>query len=313
MNPEILVIGSSNTDMVIFSDHLPLPGETIIGGRFFMNPGGKGANQAVAAARLGGNVTFVARVGNDIFGQEAVENFLKEGINTSGISVDEHHPSGVALITVDEAGENSIVVASGANMTLGESDINNASDEMALAEIILMQLEVPLETVVYAARMASAMDKKVILNPAPATELPEELYRNLFAITPNETETALLTGIQVEDEQSASQAARIFHERGVSCVIITMGARGSFISTGETTTIVPAPKVVAVDTTAAGDTFNGALAVALAGGKDILQAVRFANAAAALSVTRKGAQASVPTYDEVISFYPQNTDPSVLH
>lgn len=304
MNPGILVIGSSNTDMVIFSGHLPLPGETIIGGKFLMNPGGKGANQAVAAARLGGNVTFVARVGNDIFGQEAVENFLKEGINASNISIDPQNPSGVALITVDEKGENSIVVASGANMTLDESDINNASDELAMSEIVLMQLEIPVETVVYAARMASGMGKKVILNPAPAAELPMEIYANLFAITPNETETEILTGVQVEDEPSARLAAQVFHERGVPIVIITLGAKGSFLSTAETQTIVSAPKVEAVDTTAAGDTFNGALAVALAGGKDMAQAVRFANTAAAISVTRKGAQASVPSLEEVMNLFP---------
>ena len=209
MNTEIVVIGSSNTDMVIFSGHLPLPGETIIVVKFFMNPGGKGGNQAVAAARLGGRVSFVARVGNDIFGHQAVENFVREGINVSCVSVDEQLPSGVALITVDEAGENSIVVASGANSAMHCPDINNASDELASAAIVLLQLEVPLETVTYAARMATEMGRKVILNPAPAASLPEDLYRCLFAITPNETETSILTGIQVEDEQTARQAAAV--------------------------------------------------------------------------------------------------------
>ena len=298
---KILVVGSSNTDMVIKTNHFPAPGETILGGKFLMNAGGKGANQAVAAARLGGSVTFVGKIGDDIFGNQAVRQLKEEGINVDFVAVDAENPSGMALITVDQNGENSIVVASGANGTLIPADFDEAIAELDESEFVLMQLEIPIPTVEYIARIAALKQKKVILNPAPATALSNELLQNLFLITPNETEAELLTGIKVTDEQTALKAAIVLHEKGVEMVIITLGAAGAFLLSGEKSEIIKAPKVVAVDTTAAGDTFNGALAVALAEGKTIQEAIAFANRAAAISVTRIGAQASVPYRNEIVN------------
>jgi ribokinase len=296
---KILVAGSSNTDMVIKTRHLPVPGETILGGRFLMNAGGKGANQAVAAARLGGIVTFVGKIGDDIFGKQAVQQLKDEGINVDFVSVDPENPSGVALITVDGKGENSIVVASGSNGTLSPDDFDKALIELNESEFVLMQLEIPIPTVEYIARIATQNQKKVVLNPAPAAELSVELLQNLYLITPNETEAELLTGIKVTDEQSALKAATWLHERGVEVVIITMGAAGAFLLYNGISEIISAPKVEAIDTTAAGDTFNGALVVALSEGKTFQESIAFANQAASISVTRIGAQSSVPYRNEI--------------
>jgi ribokinase len=296
---QIAVIGSSNTDMVVRTARLPKPGETLLGGKFFMNPGGKGANQAVAAARLGGNVIFIARTGNDIFGREARELFQKEGIDVSRIYTDETNPSGVALINVDENGENCIAVAPGANDKLSVDDLKNAREDITRSAIILIQLEIPLESVIWAVKAGQNAGCKVVLNPAPARLLPEEIFQHLFLITPNETEAEILTGIKVTDEQSAESASKNFVSKGVSNVVITLGSKGSYIFNGKTGRIIPAPKVKAVDTTAAGDIFNGALCVALAEGMIMEAAVEFANKAAAISVTRMGAQASAPYLEEV--------------
>jgi ribokinase len=301
MNPKkILVIGSSNTDMVIKTNNFPAPGETILGGRFLMNAGGKGANQAVASARLGGMVTFIGKIGDDIFGKQAVQQLEDEGINVNFVAVDHENPSGVAMITVDHKGENSIVVAPGSNGTLSSGDFNKALSELQDAEFVLMQLEIPIPTVEYIAQIAAQKQKKVILNPAPAAELSDELLQNLYIITPNETEAELLTRIKVTDEQSALKAAEALHEKGVEIVIITMGAAGAFLLINGESEIIQAPKVDAVDTTAAGDTFNGALVVGLSEGKSIQESIAFANKAAAISVTRIGAQSSVPYRKEVI-------------
>jgi ribokinase len=296
---KILVVGSSNTDMVIKTHHFPSPGETILGGRFLMNAGGKGANQAVAAARLGGVVTFVGKIGNDIFGKQAVQQLEDEGINVNFVAVDPANPSGVALITVDQKGENSIVVASGSNGTLSPADFDKASDELGESGFVLMQLEIPIPTVEHIARIAALKQKKVILNPAPAAELSDELLRNIYLITPNETEAEILTGVKVTDEQSAMKAASALHEKGVEIVIITMGAAGAFLLENGNSQLIKAPKVDAVDTTAAGDTFNGALVVALSEGKTIQESIVFANKAAAISATRIGAQSSVPFRKEI--------------
>lgn len=300
--PIIVVVGSSNTDMVIKLDRIPRPGETIIGGDFIMAAGGKGANQAVAAARLGGDVTFVARVGVDMFGEQAKENFKKEGINTGFIVEGKDDPSGVALIFVDQNGENSIAVASGANSKLSEKNVAAAESKIAAAGVVLLQLETPLDTVRYAARLASEKNVKVILNPAPARELDDELLWNVTLLTPNETEAELLTGVKVDDEQSATQAAGVLRDKGVSTVIITMGAKGSLLVTDAHATLIPTEEVVAVDTTGAGDAFNGALAYAVANGKPLEEAVRFANLAGALSAIRMGAQPSMPTLEELQQF-----------
>ena len=295
----IAVVGSSNTDMVIKTSKLPIPGETILGGKFFMNPGGKGANQAVAAARLGGKVSFIAKTGDDVFGKQARQLFEIENINTDYLVTDPGHPSGVALITVDAKGENCIVVAPGSNSYLAHSDIDKAREEILRSDIVLMQLEIPLETVVYVANIAFEAGKKVILNPAPALQISDELLSKLYLITPNETEAELISGIPVKDIDSATMAARNLYERGVKVVIITLGSKGALLFTGEDAKLIPSPKVEAVDTTAAGDVFNGALAVAISKGFELEKAVEFACKAAAISVTRMGAQSSAPYWKEI--------------
>jgi len=297
--PSIVVIGSSNTDMVIRSDHLPAPGETILGGSFFMNPGGKGANQAVAAKRLGGNVTFIAKTGNDIFGEGAVCLFREEGINTEYMLTDPLQPSGVALITVDDKAENTIVVASGANANLMPEDLAHATEVIQNAGLILMQLEIPITTVSYVAQLAAGCGCKVILNPAPACSLPADLLKYVSIITPNETEAEMLTGVHVTGLDSARAAAMVLHMKGIETVIITLGSKGAFISGIEIEELIPAPVVQAVDTTAAGDVFNSALAVALTEGLDLPGAVDFGCKAAAICVTRLGAQAAAPYRHEV--------------
>ncbi len=296
---KIVVIGSTNTDMVIKSDHLPAPGETLLGGTFFMNPGGKGANQAVAASRLGGKVTFISKTGNDIFGEQSVQNLKNEGINTEYMAVDPENPSGIALITVDSMAENCIVVAPGSNMTLKPDDIDKAIKHIELAEIVLLQLEIAIETVEYAAQIAFRNKRKVILNPAPAQKLSDSLLKTIYILTPNETEAEILTGVKVTGIDSAEKAAGILMNKGVEIVIITMGANGAFINTDSLSELIPAPKVKAVDTTAAGDTFNGALAVAVSEDFNIEEAVKFANKAASIAVTKFGAQASIPYRSEV--------------
>jgi len=298
---KITVIGSTNTDMVIKSPRLPQPGETILGETFFMTQGGKGANQAVAVARLGGEVMFVAKTGADIFGNNTRELLQKEGIDGKYLLTDPVHPSGVALITIDEKAENSIVVSSGANGNLLPEDLAQIPEIIEDVKIILMQLEIPLETVKYVAEAAFHQGKKVILNPAPGRPLPTNLLKKLYLITPNETEAELISGIKITDLQSAKLAAQRIHQLGVSAVIITMGAKGALIYADSKMELIPAISVKAVDTTAAGDVFNGALAVALTEGKTLSEAVRFASKAAAISVTRMGAQDSVPHRHEIVS------------
>jgi ribokinase len=296
---KITIIGSSNTDMVIKSGHLPAPGETVLGGDFFMNPGGKGANQAVAAARLGGEVHFVCKVGKDVFGETALQQFKQDGINTQFVTQDPLAPSGVALINVDAKGENCITVASGANNCLSKGDIDAASEIFEAGDFVLTQLETPLETVVYAAKIAAKKGLKVVLNPAPAAELPAELFAHLYAITPNETEAEFLTGIPVNDLLSAEKAANILLHKGVQHVIITLGAEGALYKTAYETEHIPVAKVEAKDTTAAGDCFNGALVVGLSEGMSWTEAITFACKAASISVTRLGAQASMPRLEEL--------------
>lgn len=300
MKQKIFVIGSSNTDMVVKSQKLPAPGETIIGGTFLMNPGGKGANQAVAAAKLGANVTFVSKTGDDIFGKQAVQGFQREGINTDFVFTDLENPSGVALILVDAKGENSIAVASGANGNLQIAEVAKAIEQIAAEDTVLLQLEIPIPTVEFAIKKCFERGAKVILNPAPAQVLDESVFKYLDIITPNETEAELLTGIKVTDLETAKRAALKFHEKGVKNVIITLGSRGAYLHNSTTNRLIDAPAVQAVDTTAAGDIFNGALAVALSEGNDLEQAIDFACKAAAISVTRMGAQASAPLRSEVM-------------
>jgi ribokinase len=300
MSIPIYVIGSSNTDMVVKSSALPRPGETVLGGTFFMNPGGKGANQAVAAARLGGDVTFVCRVGDDLFGAQALTQFTAEGIQTQFITKDTALPSGVALIMVDEAGENSIAVAPGANNNLTRNVLVAAVQHIQSPSILLVQLEIPLDSVTYAIETGRALGATVILNPAPSARLEPALLGKVSLITPNESEAEGLTGIQVKDSASAMSAAEQLHRWGVPVVVITMGSKGAFWSSEGNHGMVHAPEVSALDTTAAGDCFNGALAAALSEGLPLEAALQFSCRAAALSVTRLGAQASMPYRRELI-------------
>ena len=296
---KIVVLGSTNTDMVIAGKKIPVPGETISGGRFMMNPGGKGANQAVAVARLSakkGACTFIAKVGNDLFGRDSRVRMRKDAIDAKLI-VDSKEPSGTALILVDPKGQNMISVALGANGTLSPNDIAPYRKDIENAAALLMQLETPLATVVTAAKWAHAAGVPVVLNPAPAAKLPKELYACLDWITPNETEAELLTGVKVTDAKSAAKAVSVFKKRGVGHVVITMGVKGAYC--GDCGKIFPAKKVKAVDCVAAGDTFNGAFVVALVEGKSCKDAIAFAQEASAISVTRHGAQASVPLRKEL--------------
>ncbi len=294
MSGSILVVGSSNTDMIVKTSRIPRPGETVIGGEFSTAAGGKGANQAVAAARAGGRVTFLARVGTDMFGDRAVEGFGRDGIDTGLVIRDSGARSGVALIFVDEGGENSIAVASGANARLSADDVSAAAEAIAAADMLLMQLEVPVDTVRAAAAIARDNGVPVILNPAPAAPLDDDLLSCVTVLTPNESEAELLTGIPMADGDGARRAAEELHRRGVETVLVTLGKRGVFVRTDDYSEIVPAFAVEPVDTTAAGDVFNGVLAVSLAEGMELVSAVRYACAAAALSVTTLGAQTSSP-------------------
>ncbi len=301
-NNNIVVIGSTNVDMIIKSDRLPKSGETLIGGKFFKAGGGKGANQAVAAARAGGRVTFLSRVGNDVFGQEAIQGYRNDKINVSYVKIDQAESTGIALIFVDSKGENCISVASGANMKLDQSDINDATIELDNADVVLMQLETPIETIEYIIKLLKNKQVKTILNPAPALKISDDLLRHLTIITPNETEVELLTGVTVKDEKDALKASKILLGKGVKNVIITMGKKGAFLHSESDSIFIPAFEVNALDTTAAGDTFNGALAVAVAEGKTLEDAVEYANAAAAISVTKIGAQPSIPLKKEIEDF-----------
>jgi ribokinase len=295
----IIVIGSANTDMVVKTEKLPLPGETKLGGTFFMHSGGKGANQAVAVARMGGDVTFVTKIGNDIFGKQTLEGLEKENINTEFVLVDENQPSGVALIIVNDEGENCIVVAPGANAMLLPEDIR-FKDVISETEIILMQLEIPIKTVSEVLQKAKSINKRVILNPAPAQQLDDDLLLGLYMITPNESEARLLTGIKVHDEETALKAADILISKGVKNVVITMGASGAFVRTDAISKLIPVKQVTAIDSTGAGDVFNGALAVAILEEMPIEDAVAYAHKASAISVTRMGAQSSIPYKNEII-------------
>jgi ribokinase len=298
---KIIVIGSCNTDMVIKADRLPIPGETVIGGTFLMNPGGKGANQAVAAARMGGKVTFISKTGNDVFGRQSIELYNSEGINTNYIYSDPKNPSGVALITVDAKGENCIAVASGANASLSPADIESSKSEIETADLVVMQLEIPIETVEYAAELAHKKGIPVILNPAPARSLSGKLLKMLYLITPNETEAEILSGIKVSDWERARQASDVISAKGVNIVVITMGSLGAFIKENNKYHIVEATPVKAVDTTAAGDCFCGSLCVGLSEGLSIVDAVKMAAKASAIAVTRMGAQSSMPYRKELAS------------
>lgn len=297
---KITVIGSSNTDMVIKANRLPVPGETVIGNHFMMNPGGKGANQAVAAARMGGDVSFITKTGNDLFGRQSMELYNSEGIKTDFVFSDQNNPSGVALISVDANGENCILVAPGANSFLSTKDIDKARTVIEAADLLLIQLEIPMETVEYATEIASQKGIKVVLNPAPAQNLAEDLLKNVSIITPNKSEAEILTGVRVTDWVTAQKAADVIGSKGVDTVVITLGALGALVKDGNTYHRIDAEVVEAVDTTAAGDTFSGTLCVGLAEGKSIVEAVMMACKASSVTVTRMGAQAAIPYRNEIL-------------
>jgi ribokinase len=300
MSVKIIVAGSMNMDMVVKTSHIPQPGETVLGGTFFMNPGGKGANQAIAVARLGAEVAFIGKIGDDIFGRQSSQLFEDEGVDIAGMVADEDQPSGIALITVDEKGENSIVVAPGANARLYPEDVENSFKNYPDARILLVQLEIPLNTVQFAAELAKKQGVKVILNPAPANKSVPDFYKLIDIITPNVTEAEMLTGVKITDSDSALVAAKKLRSFGVPTVIITLGSSGAILLDGEEFHHIDAPKVTAVDTTAAGDVFNGALAVAISEGKPLPEATAFACKAASIAVTKLGAQASIPYRNEVV-------------
>ena len=308
---KIVVVGSCNTDMVIKTDRLPVPGETILGGTFFMNPGGKGANQAVAASRMGGKVTFISKTGNDVFGKQSVMLYESENINTDYIFSDPSQPSGIAMITVDSNGENCIVVASGANASLSPADMNKAIGEIESSDLVLMQLEIPIETVEYVAEIASKKGIRVILNPAPARALSNKLLQCLYIIIPNKVEAEILSGIKVTDFNTARQAADIISSRGVDNVVITLGMQGALIKANGEYHYVESYQVDTVDTTAAGDSFCGAFCVGLSEEKSILEAVKLAARAAALTVTRMGAQSSIPYRSELSSVDIDKVNPTI--
>lgn len=298
MSHKIVVVGSSNVDLIIKGDKIPDRGETVLGGTFYKAAGGKGANQAVAAARAGGDISFISCVGNE-YGEESIQGFRKDGINVDHVKKDPDVATGIALILVDKNGENSISVASGANLRLAVSDIQKARHIIADADVLLMQLEIPIDVVEEAAKIAFSAGVKTILNPAPARPLSDELLKSVSILTPNETETEILTGMKVKNETDAGEAASLIHKKGVDVVIITLGSKGALLASSNETKIIGGHKVKAKDTTAAGDVFNGALAVAIAENKSIDEATHFANAAAAVSVTRMGAQPSAPTRKEI--------------
>jgi len=306
MMPRIAVLGSSNTDMIVKLPRLPGPGETVIGGKFSMAAGGKGANQAVAAARAGGKVTFISRVGNDSFGRQSMAGFTSEGLETAFVEIDARAASGIALILVDQSGENSIGVASGANAEICASDIEKALDAIRSSDIFLTQLEVPLEAVEAAIAGAHRAGVSIILNPAPAQPLRRGILSRVSILTPNEREAEHLTGTSIRDNAGTVQAARLLLQRGVQSVIITLGGRGAYIADQRHGEFIPAFRVQAIDTTAAGDVFSGALAVAFAEKADLREAAVFASAAAALSVSKLGAQPSAPHRTDIESFLKQD-------
>jgi ribokinase len=303
----IIVFGSINMDLVTKTPRLPVAGETLTGYEFFTAGGGKGANQAVAAARLGISTQMVGRLGNDDFGRQLLRHLQAAGVQTDGVLVDETTSSGVAVITVDDAGENNIIIIAGANGRLNETDVERLRSRLPGAAALLMQLEIPMATVQLAAQAAHSAGVPVILDPAPAQDIPDELYPLIDIITPNQLEASQLVGFPVDGQEAAYQASAELQQRGVSTVIVKLGDRGVFCATAEETFFVPAFSIQAVDTVAAGDAFNGALAVALAEGRLLREAVVWGAAAGALSATKAGAQPSLPERETFEAFLKQRS------
>lgn len=300
----ILVFGSINMDLVTRTPRLPVAGETVPGRSFVMVAGGKGANQAVACARLGAATRMIGRVGGDVFGAALRDSLAENGVDVQDVAVDERESSGIAAIAVDDAAENNIIVVPGANGAVGTAELEKLEAALPTARLLLLQLEVPLETVIAAAELAHEAGVLVILDPAPARPLPDELYPYIDIITPNETETAVLVNFPIQTEADAQRAARILLQRGVRNVVIKLGAKGVFVSDGEAFALRPSFAVTAVDSVAAGDAFNGALAVGLGEGRSFGEAVQWGLAAGAFAVTQHGAQSAMPTRADLLSFIP---------
>ena len=302
MKNKVVVVGSYNTDLTIKISRIPHPGETIIGGIFSEGGGGKGANQAVAAARAGADVSFIARVGNDMLGNEGIQRLNKERIDTRYIFLDNDFPTGVAFIVVDEHGENSIVVASGSNARLSPEDIDCAQKEISSAGVLLVQLESPIDAIRTAIKKAHEKDTIVILNPAPAQMLEPNFLQEIDIITPNRVEAEMITGIKVTDEESLRSIVKKFFQYGIRNVFITLGSNGIFAGFSSTMKFIPAFKVCPVDSTGAGDVFSGSLAAFISDGIPLEKAAKMAVASASISVTRMGAQSSAPYRMEIENF-----------
>lgn len=303
---KLVVLGSVNADHVLQVPTFPRPGETLHGRNYQVIPGGKGANQAVAAARLKADIGFIACVGDDAFGIESCERFKLDGMDIRGVKVQADCPTGIAMIQVSDRGENSICLSAEANDRLTAEAIEDDLPSIRAASYLLMQLETPIDGIIKAAKVAKQAKTNVVLNPAPARELPLSLLSCVDVITPNETEAQVLTGITVTDDASAQQAATVLHQQGIEIVIITLGAKGVWLSENGRGQLIPGFRVSATDTTAAGDTFNGAFVTGLLENMPLESAIKFAHAAAAISVTRFGAQTSIPTRQEVNEFLAQH-------
>lgn len=300
----LLIVGSLNMDTVIDVKNMPKPGETILGKKYELCPGGKGANQAYAAGKLGAKVSMIGMLGKDDNGARLLKNLQSVGVNTKGIQTLDDTTSGTAFITVDEHGENSIIVISGANFELAKEHIDRHIDLIDQCDAVVAQLEIPLDVVTYLANVAKSKNKLFILDPAPATsELPEQLIRNVDIMKPNETELQILTGMQTETEEQIVEAARSLIKRGVKTVVVTVGSKGAVLVTEQDFKVYPSRKVEAVDTTAAGDTFTAAFAMKLMDGSSCEEAIKFGNIVSSIVVTRKGAQNSIPSYEEAIKVY----------
>ena len=296
----VVVLGSINMDLTTYVPKLPQPGETLQGSSYITVPGGKGNNQAVAAARLGADTKFIGRVGTDGFGKEVLQIVADQNVDVSQVMKDPENGTGIAVISVDQNAENSIIIISGANFALDDSDVERASQNMDDAQVLMLQMEIPLETALKAAKIAKEKGVKVVFDPAPAKPLPDEAYKLMDFITPNETETEILVGIRPGNQEEASKAAKLLLEKGAGTAIIKMGGSGVYYENKEESGFVPPYKVNPIDTVAAGDAFNAGLAVAISEGKPLAEAVRWGAAAGAIATTRKGALPAMPYREEVL-------------
>ncbi|MBN1144949.1 MAG: bifunctional hydroxymethylpyrimidine kinase/phosphomethylpyrimidine kinase [Bacteroidales bacterium] len=297
---KILVIGSSTTEMIFQAPVIPGKDETVMGTSFSMSPGGRGVNQAIAAARAGGEVVFICRTGNDLFGEQVIQVLQQNNIDTKNVRRDQHLASGISSVIVDSAGNSGITITQGANVNLSEKDLMNAQLAITPGDILLLQLDIPVETIRFAADLARSSGARVILNPAPALPVSDELLKSISILTPNASQAEILTGITITDERSAELAGRILLERGLNRVIITLRSKGAMVIDNGGAEHVPGFEMSSVDTSVVSDVFNGSLVVALSEGKNFYEAVLFANAAASLSASRPGALSSIPAREEIL-------------